>query len=161
MTIPSRTHTARIAFAAALLGATLGCASHGAKTGTTPAAAPDSGSATAPAAKAAAPRGGREAQSIEEMLAGKFPGVTVDQASNGGLRIRIRGGNTSFYNGEEPLFIVDEVPLPQGSNGILFLNPYDITKIQVLKNPADVAIYGIRGANGVIKITTKPGAGRP
>ena len=153
MTKPS---TARRVLVASLVAAMLGCASHAGTTDPTPAAAPDSASSAAPAAKAVAPSPGREAQSIEEMLSGKFPAVTVDQTSNGGLKIRIRGGNTSFYNGEEPLIVIDDVPLPQGSNGILFLNPHDITKIVVLKNPADVAIYGIRGANGVIKVSTTP-----
>jgi TonB-dependent SusC/RagA subfamily outer membrane receptor len=51
--------------------------------------------------------------------------------------------------------VVDETPLPAGSGGIVYLNPYDIEKIEVLKNPADVGVYGIRGGNGVIRITTK------
>ena len=89
------------------------------------------------------------------MLTGRFPGVTVERTNEGALRVRIRGGNNSFYNGEEPLFIVDEVPVPQGTGGILFLDPYDIEKIEVLKNPADVALYGMRGSNGVVKVTTK------
>ena len=133
-------HTGRIAFAAILLGPLLACASNAAK--------PDH------AAAPPAPVAPREDQSVEEMLTGRFPGVTVDRATGGGIRIRIRGGNSSFYNGEEPLYIVDDVPIPQGSGGVLFLNPHDITKIEVLKNPADVAIYGMRGANGVIKVTT-------
>ena len=92
---------------------------------------------------------------IDELFVGRFPGVTVDRTTGGGLKLRIRGGNSSFNNAEEPLLIVDEVPLPQGNDGIVFLNPSDIQRIEVLKNPADVAVYGIRGANGVIKITTK------
>ncbi len=108
-----------------------------------------------PAPVAATPVRDRGAKSIEQMLTGRFAGVTVERTNAGGLRIRIRGGNNSFYNGEEPLYLIDDVPVPQGSGGIMFVNPYDIAKIEVLKNPADVAIYGMRGANGVIKITTK------
>ena len=93
--------------------------------------------------------------SIENMMAGRFPGVTVTAAPNGGLQIRIRGGSNSFYGSEEPLYVLDETPLPSGTGGVVFVNPYDIQRIEVLKNPADIAIYGIRGANGVIKITTK------
>ena len=95
-----------------------------------------------------------EGKSIESLLTGRFPGVIVSRADGGGLQIRIRGAAT-FYGSDEPLFVVDDAPLPQGSNGIVYLNPYDIQNIQVLKNPADIGIYGIRGANGVIKITTK------
>ncbi|MDQ3519406.1 MAG: TonB-dependent receptor plug domain-containing protein, partial [Gemmatimonadota bacterium] len=71
------------------------------------------------------------------------------------LQIRIRGGSNTFYGSDEPLFVVDDTPLPAGSGGIVFLNPNDIQKIEVLKNPADVGLYGIRGGNGVVKITTK------
>lgn len=93
--------------------------------------------------------------SIENMMAGRFPGVSVTSAPNGGLQIRIRGGSNSFYGSEEPLYVLDETPLPSGTGGVVFVNPYDIQRIEVLKNPADIAIYGIRGANGVVKITTR------
>jgi TonB-dependent SusC/RagA subfamily outer membrane receptor len=96
-----------------------------------------------------------DGKSIESMFAGRFAGVTVTAAPGGGLMIRIRGGNNSFYGSEQPLYVVDDIPLPPGSGGIVFLNPHDIKKIEVLKNPADVAVYGMRGGNGVIKITTK------
>lgn len=101
-----------------------------------------------------------DGKSIENLLAGRFPGVSVALASGGGLQIRIRGGSNSFYGSEEPLYVVDDTPLPPGSGGIVFVNPYDIQKIEVLKNPADVAVYGIRGGNGVIRITTKRSGGR-
>jgi TonB-dependent SusC/RagA subfamily outer membrane receptor len=96
-----------------------------------------------------------DSKSIENLLAGRFPGVTVSPATNGGLMIRIRGGSNSFYGSEEPLYVLDETPLPPGTGGVVMVNPYDIQRIEVLKNPADVAIYGMRGANGVIKITTR------
>jgi len=97
-------------------------------------------------------------KTIERLFAGRFPGVSVTQAPGGGLQIRIRGGSNSFLAGEEPLYLVDDTPLPAGTGGIVHLNPYDIEKIEVLKNPADIAVYGIRGANGVIKVTTtRPG----
>ena len=93
-------------------------------------------------------------KSVEQLFVGKFPGVDVRRADNGGLSIRIRGGNSSFYGGSEPLYIVDGTEVPVGNGGIIFINPNDIQKIEVLKNPADVGVYGVRGANGVIKITT-------
>ena len=98
--------------------------------------------------------GAEDGKTIENMLATRFPGVTVTRESDGGLHIRIRGPN-SFYGSSEPLYIVDEAPLDVGPKGLLYLNPYDIERIEVLKNPEDVGVYGVRGANGVIKITMK------
>jgi TonB-dependent SusC/RagA subfamily outer membrane receptor len=96
-----------------------------------------------------------EARSLETLFAGRFAGVNVSRSGAGGLRIRIRGGANSFYGSNEPLYVVDGTPLPAGTGGLVFLNPYDIEAIAVLKNPADVAIYGMRGANGVVTITTR------
>lgn len=96
-----------------------------------------------------------DGKSMEDLFAGRFAGVTVTPADGGGLQIRIRGGSNTFYGSNEPLFVVDETPLQPGSRGIVFLNPHDIEKIEVLKNPADIALYGMRGGNGVVKITTK------
>ena len=94
-------------------------------------------------------------RSLEDLFAGKFPGVTVSRSDNGGLHIRIRGGNNSFMGSDEPLFVVDGSPLPAGTGGIVHIAPSDIDRIEVLKNAADVAIYGVRGGNGVVAITTK------
>jgi TonB-dependent SusC/RagA subfamily outer membrane receptor len=132
-----------------LLSATLACASRGAKD--------SSPAAEQPADASVANRDGR---TIEDLFAGRFPGVSVTRAEGGGLQIRIRGGSNSFYGSSEPLYVVDDTPLAPDSRGIVFLNPYDIEKIEVLKNPADIGLYGIRGANGVIKITTKRPRGR-
>ena len=97
-----------------------------------------------------------DGQTMESLFASRFPGVTVSRTNQGGLQIRIRGGTGSFYGSEEPLYILDDTPLPD-SHGIATLNPNDIRMIEVLKNPADIGIYGLRGANGVIRITTKKG----
>ncbi len=96
-----------------------------------------------------------EGKSLETMMVARFPGVSVTRTTDGGLQIRIRGGGNSFYGGDEPLILVDGTPLPPGSHSTVFLNPHDIEKIEVLKNPQDTALYGIRGGNGVVKITTK------
>lgn len=101
---------------------------------------------------------GVEGKTLEHLFAGRFAGVTVTQAGNGGLQIRIRGGNNSLLASNEPLYVVDGTPLPDGTGGIAFLNPHDIERIEVLKNPADVGLSGARGINGVVKITTtRPG----
>jgi TonB-dependent SusC/RagA subfamily outer membrane receptor len=97
-----------------------------------------------------------QAQSIEEMLRGRVSGVDVSTAPGGGLQVRIRGSR-SFMGGSDPLYVVDNMPMST-SNGVLYgLNPYDIESITVLKDAASTAIYGSRGANGVILIKTKSG----
>jgi TonB-dependent SusC/RagA subfamily outer membrane receptor len=94
-------------------------------------------------------------QPIEQILEAKVPGIIVQRVSDGSIAIRIRGV-PSFYSGSEPLFVIDGVPVTPGPGGALNgVNPYDIDTIKVLKNPAETAMYGVRGANGVIIITTK------
>jgi TonB-dependent SusC/RagA subfamily outer membrane receptor len=86
---------------------------------------------------------------------GRFPGVTVMRTSDGGIAVRIRG-TTSFMSGNEPLYVLDGIPIQAGPGGSLTgINPHDIASIEVLKNPAETAMYGMRGANGVIVIKTK------
>jgi TonB-dependent SusC/RagA subfamily outer membrane receptor len=93
-------------------------------------------------------------QPIEEILKGRVAGVTVTQGE-GGLVVRIRGVS-SFYGNNEPLYVLDDVPITPGPGGALKgISPYDIESINVLKDPADTALYGVRGANGVIVIKTK------
>lgn len=87
----------------------------------------------------------------EELLQGRIPGVYVYRRSDGELAVRIRG-TTSIYGSNEPLYVVDGMPLAVG--GLSGINPYDIESINVLKGPS-AAIYGSRGANGVVIITTK------
>jgi TonB-dependent SusC/RagA subfamily outer membrane receptor len=95
-----------------------------------------------------------EAKTLERLFQGRFPGVTMQSTPGGGLRLRIRGGANSFLANQEPLYVVDGIPLSPGTGEIAFLNPYDIEKIEVLKDAPDLTLYGVRGANGVIKITT-------
>jgi len=86
---------------------------------------------------------------------GRFPGVDVRRTADGGIAVRIRGA-TSIRGSNEPLYVVDGIPIQPGPNGSLTgINPHDIATIQVLKDPAETAMYGMRGANGVIVITTK------
>jgi len=92
---------------------------------------------------------------IEQVLNGRVAGVTVGRASDGSLTVRIRGA-TSFTGPEEPLYVVDGVPIAAGPGGSLAgINPYDIESISVLKDAASLTMYGSRGANGVILIKTK------
>jgi TonB-dependent SusC/RagA subfamily outer membrane receptor len=92
---------------------------------------------------------------IEKVLMGRFPGVWITRTADGGISVRIRGG-TSLYGSNEPLYIVDDMPIQPRPNGSLEgINPYDIASIEVLKDAASTAMYGVRGANGVIIIRTK------
>ena len=114
-------------------------------------------------------------------LQGKIAGVQVSQgdgAPGAGVSITVRGAN-SFTTSSQPLYIVDGVPFGTDPNGtpvsdangsgnqqqtspLSMLNPNDIEKIEVLKDASATAIYGSRGANGVVIITTKKGqTGKP
>ena len=93
-------------------------------------------------------------QGMEELFAGKFPGVEVLRVPTGGISIRIRGSNT-FLGSTEPLYIIDGARVQSGPGGLLFLDPSEIAKIEVLKDIGSTSVYGSEGANGVILITTK------
>src|SRR5882757_5587277 len=90
----------------------------------------------------------------EALLQGQASGVTVINSGTpgGGSNVRIRG-ITSFGN-SDPLVIIDGVQIP---NGLHDLNSGDIESIQVLKDAGAAAIYGVRGSNGVVIVTTKKG----
>ncbi len=94
-------------------------------------------------------------KTVGSLLQGSISGVIVEQTGDGNIAVRIRGPS-SFYSVNEPLYVIDGAVFTPGRNGGLTgVNPHDIESIHVLKNPADVAIYGMRGANGVIVIKTK------
>jgi len=97
-------------------------------------------------------------RSFEEALAGRIAGVAVASADGqpgAASAIVIRGGN-SITQDNSPLYVVDGFPLDNpNSNSI---NPNDIESIEILKDASATAIYGARGANGVIMITTKKGS---
>ena len=115
--------------------------------------------------------------SLEQTLQGAAPGVMVTQASSapgGALSIRVRGGSSVTGN-NEPLYVIDGFPVENDpdaqnptdgardaattvpSNPLSSLNPNDIESIEILKDASATSIYGARGANGVIIITTKHG----
>ncbi|MBK8699021.1 MAG: TonB-dependent receptor [Saprospiraceae bacterium] len=92
---------------------------------------------------------------VEQALQGRAAGVQVAQVSGSPgspLTVRIRGIGT--INNSDPLYIVDGIAV----DGLDFLNPNDIENINILKDAASSAIYGSRGANGVVLITTKKGS---
>lgn len=96
----------------------------------------------------------RNVSSVSQALQGQVAGVDVSSSSGtpgAGVTIRIRGIGT--INNSDPLFVVDGMMV----NDIDFVNPNDIESMQVLKDASATAIYGSRGANGVIILTTKKG----
>ena len=121
-----------------------------------------------------------QSNSVDQLLQGRASGVQVIQNSStpgSGISVKIRGTN-SLRGNNEPLYVIDgiiissagEDVLPTGvgntgqetQNGLNGINPRDIESIQVLKDASATAIYGSRGANGVVLITTKKGvSGEP
>jgi TonB-dependent SusC/RagA subfamily outer membrane receptor len=93
---------------------------------------------------------------VEELLRGRLAGVQVIRRPDGDFSVRIRGTG-SFYGSSEPLYVVDGVPIHTTGLGsaLAGISPRDIARIDVLKDAGATAIYGSRGANGVIVITTK------
>jgi len=98
---------------------------------------------------------------IDQKMIGQVAGVQVQQLSGspgGGTSVKIRGSG-SLGAGNEPLYVVDGMPysagMNQNLNPLIFINPNDIESITILKDASSTAIYGSRGANGVIIITTK------
>lgn len=92
---------------------------------------------------------------VSDALQGRVAGVNVvsDGIPGGSVKIRIRGTN-SINKSNEPLYVVDGMVRESGLEGI---NPEDIQSMQILKDASSTAIYGSRGANGVVIITTKSG----
>ncbi len=111
---------------------------------------------------------------VDQALQGRAAGVQVTQNSGtpgSGIAVRVRG-SASIGAGNEPLYVIDGLPINTGSysnigvgnqqtNALSDLNPNDIESMEILKDAAAAAIYGSRGSNGVVLITTKRGrAGR-
>ncbi len=107
----------------------------------------------------------RQLPSLNQALAGRIAGVSVNVNSGrpgGQTNVRIRG-SSSINSSNNPLYVIDGIILPVGtqtgnSNAIDFINPADVASMEVLKDASATAIYGARGANGVILITTKRGS---
>ena len=98
---------------------------------------------------------------VELMLVGRVPGLQLYPLPNGNFTLSIRGQRSlrSDPAANEPLLVIDGVPLSRGSIGtaLASIAPRDVARIDVLKDAAATGIYGSRGGNGVIVITTKRG----
>jgi TonB-dependent SusC/RagA subfamily outer membrane receptor len=92
---------------------------------------------------------------LEAIVARRVPGVTLARAADGSLALYIRGVS-SVNSAIEPLYVLDGMPLARALGGTLSsLNRHEVASIEVLKDPAATAMYGLRGVHGVIVITTK------
>jgi len=151
---------ARVLLMAVALG---GCAS-GRDTGAE-AAAPEPGAADTARTGPNTVRGdrvrGHPVYQVEQLLAGRVPGVQVIRGAGGGFSLRIRG-TSSLYSSSEPLYVVDGMLVQTvPGRGLDWLNPNDIETIEILKDANSLSEYGVRGANGVVVITTRRGRYRP
>lgn len=98
----------------------------------------------------------RGASGVLGSMQGSVAGVNITQSSSrpgADYNIQVRGLNTFNAGGSPPLYVVDGIV----TNDISFLNPQDIVKIDILKDASSTAIYGSRGSNGVVMVTTKTG----
>jgi TonB-dependent SusC/RagA subfamily outer membrane receptor len=94
--------------------------------------------------------------SIEELIQGRAPGVQVIRRSDGTFSLRIRG-TSSPSSSNEPLIVIDGSTAgdQRAGRALAGINPNDVLRIDVLKDAASTAFYGMRGGNGVILITTR------
>jgi TonB-dependent SusC/RagA subfamily outer membrane receptor len=100
---------------------------------------------------------GRPAVTIEELIEGQVAGVQVVHNPGGGISFRIRGRG-SINGDNDPLYVVDGMIVHVAPNrGLDWLNPGDIKRIEILKDASTTSMYGVRGANGVVVITTRRG----
>jgi iron complex outermembrane receptor protein len=93
---------------------------------------------------------------LQEYMQGKVAGVSIE-----GGRLLIRGGMTSLLGDTEALIMVDGVPVDNFAAANAMVNPQNVESISVLKDASSTAIYGVRGTNGVVLITTKGVANQP
>jgi TonB-dependent SusC/RagA subfamily outer membrane receptor len=131
-----------------------GCAAHAPST-TTGAPARPTTSSSSDATLSAAGAPADHSQSMEALIASRAPGVQVIRGENGTFALRIRG--LSSPSGiADPLIVVDGVVSnAPGTHGLDGINPQDVLRIEVLKDAASTAFYGMRGGSGVILVTTR------
>jgi TonB-dependent starch-binding outer membrane protein SusC len=100
----------------------------------------------------------RQVSRIEDLFAGRVAGVVARRLPNGHLSVRIRGSHSMIAN-DEPLYVVDGLPIntAQVDAVLAGIDPGDVERIDILKDAGSTALYGSRGAAGVILITTKRG----
>ena len=96
-------------------------------------------------------------QDVLEMLRGHVPGLAIRELAGGEILLQLRGSSQSLSSDGSPLLVIDDMPVGPGGirTALRGLSPHDVASIQVLKDVSTTAIYGTRGANGVILIYLK------
>ncbi|MCY7378210.1 MAG: TonB-dependent receptor plug domain-containing protein [Gemmatimonadaceae bacterium] len=133
-------------FATAVSAPVVGCSTHSG------AGTPDAPRPTTPANSTTSVEDAN-GKSTAELLEGRFPGVNVMRVAGGGIKVRVRQSG-DFDGRGDPLYIIDGVPT-EPPDGVLNIEPNEIARIEVLKDAASTSSYGLRGANGIVKITMK------
>ena len=141
------------------------------------------GCASAPSQQQTRDSRNASSATLSDDLQARSSGVFIQTAANGGIRVVLASPPNSFgattftppgasdrnpkptenvpLGSSEPLFLVNGVPYTPGPGGVLIgISPQDIASIKALKDPADLALYGMRGGNGVIAITLRPLGGK-
>ena len=136
------------------------------------------GCASAPSQQQTRDGGIASSSTRNDDLQSRSSGVSIQTTANGGIRVALLAGPNSFgatsfqpqgstdrnpkppenvsLGSTEPLFLLNGVPYTPGPGGVLVgIDPHEIESIKALKDPAELALYGMRGGNGVIAITTK------
>lgn len=137
-----------------LLGVLTGCAR---STANRPEAAPAAGAGGQPTTSVVTADDIRQnpSQSLAQVIASKCAPCAVTVGADGRVAIRIRGRGSILGSGE-PLYVIDGVPIEANpGEALLGINPHDIATIEVFTDPTSITMYGSRGANGVIVVSTK------
>lgn len=110
-----------------------------------PAVAGSTGSEAVPDAAGRSDLDDTRTSRIEDLFAGRFPGLDVTRTGDGGISMRFRGN--------EPLLLIDGLEVDPVA--LIAVQPRSVLRIEVLRNVSDTAIYGSRGVNGVVRVTTR------
>jgi len=151
-----RNRTTRALACVAALALVSGCSASRARAHASDGDAPQPRTSTASDTHVGRDRSNQSYTRIEELIEGRAPGVRVIRNQDGSIRLQIRGVSSPTGH-TDPLVVIDGNPTTELRPGgaLAALNPSDVVSIDVLKDAASTAFYGMRGANGVIVITTR------
>jgi TonB-dependent SusC/RagA subfamily outer membrane receptor len=151
-----RNRTTRSLACVATLALVSGCSATRARSHASDGDAPQPHTSTASDTHVGRDRSNQSYTRIEELIEGRAPGVRVIRNTDGSIRLQIRGVSSPTGH-NDPLVVIDGNPTTELRPGgaLASLNPSDVVSIDVLKDAASTAFYGMRGANGVIVITTR------
>ena len=151
-----RNRTTRALACVATLALVAGCSASRARPKASGGDAPQPHTSTASDSRVGRDRSNQSYARIEDLIEARAPGVRVLRNQDGSIRLQIRGVSSPTGH-NDPLIVIDGSPTTELRPGsaLAALNPSDVVSIDVLKDAASTAFYGMRGANGVIVITTR------